>query len=253
MGHHPVRDSRPMSNSMPFGAPADPKSDTEDRNRLLWKLPMPEDSRERVPEGPGGVSEASRVSPGGSRGAPGRLPEGSRGRPGGGPGRPGGPWSAQGGPEGNLEKNERVRDRFGADFGANLGASGGPPWANLGPFFEHRFRKPFRSSSGTVLEPFQVPKMVPKRRPKGFRRSPERVVQNQQKYAKTHGFFVFFASRPPQRWLRNWLFVGFRSEVHTKTEKRSPGARCWAQLGLPNGPKTAPKAIKNGMEFRTKF
>ena len=238
---------------MPFGAPADPKSDTEDRNRLLWKLPMPEDSRERVPEGPGGVSEASRVSPGGSR----RLPGGSRRGPGGVPGEvpdaPEAPGVHKAVPKGILEKNERVRDRFGADLGANLGAFGGPPWANLGPFFEHSFRHPFRSPSGTVSEPFRVPKMVPKRRPKGFRRSPERVVQNQRKYANTVGFLMFFASRPLRRWLRNWLFVGFRSEVHTKTEKRSPGARFGAQLGFQNGPKTAPKAIKNGMEFRTKF
>ena len=100
---------------MPFGAPADPKSDTEDRNRLLWKLPMPEDSRERVPEGPGGVSEASRVSPGGSRGAPGRLPGGSRRGPGGVPGEAPGVHKAV--PKGIL-KNMRGS---GADLGPILG------------------------------------------------------------------------------------------------------------------------------------
>ena len=137
---------------MPFGAPADPKSDTEDRNRLLWKLPMPEDSRERVPEGPGGVSEASRVSPGGSRGAPGRLPGGSRRGPGGVPGEvpdaPEAPGVHKAVPKGILKNDERVRDRFGADFGANLGASGGPPWANLGLFLSTVFATPFGARRG---------------------------------------------------------------------------------------------------------
>ena len=137
---------------MPFGAPADPKSDTEDRNRLLWKLPMPEDSRERVPEGPGGVSEASRVSPGGSRGAPGRLPGGSRRGPGGVPGEvpdaPEAPGVHKAVPKGILKKDERVRDRFGADLGANLGASGGPLWANLGLFLSIVFATPFGARRG---------------------------------------------------------------------------------------------------------
>ena len=101
--------------------------------------------------------------------------------------------------KGILKKDERVRDQFGADFGANLGAFGGPPWANLGPFFEHRFRYGFRKPPGSVSEPFSAPKMDPKRHPKGPRRSPEREVQIRQKYAKTPGFLQFFAFQTFQR------------------------------------------------------
>ena len=196
------------------------------------------------------------MSPGGSQGAPGRLPGGSRRGPGGVPGEvpdaPEAPGVHKAVQKGILEKNERVRDRFGADLGANLGAFGGPPWTNLGPFFEHSFRHPFRSPSGTVSEPFRVPKMVPERRPKGLRRSPERVVQNQHKHAKNLWIFDIFCFHAPSKMASKLAFCRLPLRSAYQDGKKAPWSPIWGPTWPSRWPQNGSQSDQkwNGISYQ---
>ena len=99
-----------------------------------------------------GSPRRSQGGPGGVREGPGGVPEGSRRGPGGVPGGARSTPEAQGGSEGDPEKNVRVRDRFGPDLGANLGGFGGLLGANLGYFWGIVFDIIFEHPSEPVWE-----------------------------------------------------------------------------------------------------